>query len=513
MGDTSGDQRSTPALGPEITAEINAALIGELDHGLAIDPNAPLGEERRLFAALYVRHRFSIVQQVRKFMHDQRDVDEVVQETFLRLFLALPEIESEAQAVAWSRRTATNLCIDRYRAAQRRPQLIDLELVEHQLAVDDEPSDPLVQAEDAAIVRHALSLLSPLHRAALIKREIEEKSLPQIAAELDIPEESVKHLLYRARRALRRALAGSGLEPFAHKGGVIVSAFLVMLTMTFGLPAAEMTRTAWESVVRLADRPGTTAAQRPARAGQAASPKRAPSSVVPHGPALTGTADTPRGVQPPAAAAAAAAAPTTPAAAQAQAPRASVPGRAGVARPAVTPARPARRVAQRIRRAAPSVRTPSAAGTAPGQQVRPEPVSIPVEPELPVSLPAAELAAQGASEGPFFASSPRFSLVTPYAVTNASVDQDRIVKSGGGDTTSYGRFVAPDEHVILEQSVSELADGSLRFDVRLVAGRAVFTQPLSTATTFDRAGNGTLRIRTVLTEAASTDAAGTTSGR
>ena len=62
-------------------------------------------------------------------------------------------------------------------------------------------------------MREALALLSPLHREALIKREIEEKPLPQIAEELDIPVEQVKHVLHRARRSLRRLLVGTHVEP------------------------------------------------------------------------------------------------------------------------------------------------------------------------------------------------------------------------------------------------------------------------------------------------------------
>src|SRR5439155_2456825 len=119
---------------------------------------------------------------------DQRDVDEVVQEGFLKLFLALPELDNELQALAYARRTITNLCIDRYRADQRRPRLVDLESVELELADDDE-NDPVVAAEDAAIVREALALLSPLHRDAHLMREVQEKSLPEIAQELDIPVE------------------------------------------------------------------------------------------------------------------------------------------------------------------------------------------------------------------------------------------------------------------------------------------------------------------------------------
>ena len=182
------------------------------DHGTSTCYTRPVGSDPHEFAALYMRHRWSFALHARRFLDDKRDVDEVVQEGFLKLFLALPELDSELQALAYARRTITNLCIDRYRADQRRPRLVDLESVELELADEDE-IDPVVAAEDAAIVREALAMLSPLHREALIMREVEEKPLPQIAAELDIPVEQVKHVLHRARRSLRRLLVGTYVEP------------------------------------------------------------------------------------------------------------------------------------------------------------------------------------------------------------------------------------------------------------------------------------------------------------
>ena len=201
-----------PVVDPRFVEMVEAAVCGSPedagtveDRRVAVDPHD--------FAGLYIRHRASFCVLARRFLRDARDVDEVVQEAFLRLFLALPELETELQALAYCRRTVTNLCIDRYRADQRRPRLVDIDTVPVDQLSRGVNADPVIQAEEAALVRLALSLLSPAHREALIKREIEEKSLPVIAAELDIPEESVKHLLFRARRALRRLLAGTQLQP------------------------------------------------------------------------------------------------------------------------------------------------------------------------------------------------------------------------------------------------------------------------------------------------------------
>ena len=149
----------------------------------------------------------------RRYLRDPRDADEVVQEAFLRLFLAMPELETELQALAYCRRTITNLCIDRYRADARRPRLVALEGTPAEDLPEHDAGDPVVRAEDAALVRAALSQLPELHRRALVKREIEEKPLPVIADELDVAEDSVKHLLFRARRHLRKLLAGTSVAP------------------------------------------------------------------------------------------------------------------------------------------------------------------------------------------------------------------------------------------------------------------------------------------------------------
>jgi RNA polymerase sigma factor (sigma-70 family) len=185
----------------------------EQDTGSSPVSDRVLHSDPHDFAGLYIRHRASFTLHARRYLRDGRDADEVVQEAFLRLFLALPELETELQALAYCRRTITNLCIDRFRAQARRPSLVDLDSAGAMDLAESDPGDPVVRAEDAAMVRAALSLLSPLHRAALVKREIEEKTLPVIAEELEIPEESVKHVLFRARRALRRILASTSLAP------------------------------------------------------------------------------------------------------------------------------------------------------------------------------------------------------------------------------------------------------------------------------------------------------------
>jgi DNA-binding CsgD family transcriptional regulator len=108
-------------------------------------------------------------------------------------------------------RTIENLCIDIFRIEGRRPKLVVLDDASAELEstwVDNKDhADVISAAEDAAIVRQALSMLSPAERAALVMWEMEGRSTEEIAAELGIKESAVRHTVSRARASLRRVMS------------------------------------------------------------------------------------------------------------------------------------------------------------------------------------------------------------------------------------------------------------------------------------------------------------------
>jgi DNA-binding CsgD family transcriptional regulator len=79
--------------------------------------------------------------------------------------------------------------------------------VEAKWQVSGDHSEVLTQAEDAAIIRQALALLSPAERSALVMWEMEGRSTSEIAVELGIKESAVRHTVSRARASLRRVLS------------------------------------------------------------------------------------------------------------------------------------------------------------------------------------------------------------------------------------------------------------------------------------------------------------------
>jgi RNA polymerase sigma factor (sigma-70 family) len=161
--------------------------------------------------AFYTAHRFELKTHADRILKDSSRADEVVQDAFIKVMLAAPELTSEEHALSYLHRTIENLCIDLFRAEGRRPNLVLLDdataEVESSWQDQGDHSQVLSAAEDAAIIRQALALLSPAERTALVMWEMDGRSTAEIAAELGIKESSVRHTVSRARASLRSVLA------------------------------------------------------------------------------------------------------------------------------------------------------------------------------------------------------------------------------------------------------------------------------------------------------------------
>ena len=164
-------------------------------------------------SALYAENRSSLVGQARRILRSEADAAEIVQEAFLKFILAAPELDSADRALAYLRTTVNNLCLNQIRATGSRPNLvaIDSETTQERLAeISAEAHIPfdttLAAAEDASIIREALSRLSADQRTALVMWEMEGRSTEEIAKALGTKPENVRHIVGRARASFVRVL-------------------------------------------------------------------------------------------------------------------------------------------------------------------------------------------------------------------------------------------------------------------------------------------------------------------
>src|SRR5438874_8715628 len=157
----------------------------------------------RSFERLYSKHATDVYRYAFGVLRNEADAEDVTQTTFLNAYRALRRGEQPRAPLNWLIAIAHNVCRQRFRAASRRPQEVELDRdVAETLVVDD--GSPTL--ED---MRRALGHLAFNQRAALVMREIEGRSYAEIAEVLDLSVSAVETLIFRARRALREQLEGS----------------------------------------------------------------------------------------------------------------------------------------------------------------------------------------------------------------------------------------------------------------------------------------------------------------
>ncbi|MCC7033771.1 MAG: sigma-70 family RNA polymerase sigma factor [Acidobacteria bacterium] len=144
------------------------------------------------------------------------DARDVVQETFLRAFRALPGFKGQAKFSSWLYRIALNLCRDWIRRQKRTPVVAAPEGVDViELASAQGPvesiEDLVARNQLSASVAVAMQKLPEEQRTAIILKEYHGLTFQEIADLQGCPLSTVKTRLYQGLSVLRRDLESQGL--------------------------------------------------------------------------------------------------------------------------------------------------------------------------------------------------------------------------------------------------------------------------------------------------------------
>jgi RNA polymerase sigma-70 factor (ECF subfamily) len=173
------------------------------------------GGDLESFNQLILRWERPIYALAYRVIGREEDARDVVQETFLRAFRALPGFKGQAKFSSWLYRIALNLCRDWIRRRRRSP-LVELpEGVDPvELATEAGPAESIEELasrkELSEAVAEAMSLLPEEQRTAIILKEYHGMTFQEIADLQGIPLSTVKTRLYQGLAVLRRNLERSG---------------------------------------------------------------------------------------------------------------------------------------------------------------------------------------------------------------------------------------------------------------------------------------------------------------
>lgn len=173
------------------------------------------GEERAL-DRLMSRHSGRLYAYLFRLLQNVGDAEDLAQETFVRVFEHRHRFDPGREFGSWLYTIATNLVRDRYRWRSRHPEapLPDPASGHPGEGWGEDGWDPgpvpgqgLVEEERSLAVRRAIAHLPTELREAVILAEFEERSHAEIGEILGCSAKAVEMRVYRARQALRQALA------------------------------------------------------------------------------------------------------------------------------------------------------------------------------------------------------------------------------------------------------------------------------------------------------------------
>lgn len=150
-----------------------------------------------------------------QIIKNREEAEDLVQETFMKAFRALPDFDPQYAFSTWLYKIAYNNCIDVIRKQKLKMVSLDHPIREDEsqsplsAEIENEqlsPEDSLLYSEKQQYIQKAIETLPEIYREVILLRHQEELSYEQISEMLHLPVGTVKARIFRAREMLKKAL-------------------------------------------------------------------------------------------------------------------------------------------------------------------------------------------------------------------------------------------------------------------------------------------------------------------
>jgi RNA polymerase sigma-70 factor (ECF subfamily) len=169
---------------------------------------AQSGEEAA-FEELIRRHQQRVFGLVSGILRRREDVEDVVQQVFLKVFVSLKRFDQRAAFSTWLYKISVNECWDYLRKKKVRPLVYEADLSEEQVSrldgvvsADQPQASSSDRAEARDLLERMMEKLPEQDRELLVLKEVEGFSVQELAEILELNVNTVKVRLFRARARL-----------------------------------------------------------------------------------------------------------------------------------------------------------------------------------------------------------------------------------------------------------------------------------------------------------------------
>jgi RNA polymerase sigma-70 factor (ECF subfamily) len=192
------------------------ANVEVLDYAALAEPSLAAlarGGDRTAFREIMQRCNQRLFRVARGVLRDDGEAEDVLQEAYACAFAGITGFRGDASLATWLTRIVLN---EAHGRLKRRRPTVGLETLDaeqqHRVVtfpgttLGDDPEADAARAQIRRMVERGVDALPEPFRLVFILREVEELSVEQTAALLDLKTETVKTRLHRARRRLRETL-------------------------------------------------------------------------------------------------------------------------------------------------------------------------------------------------------------------------------------------------------------------------------------------------------------------
>jgi RNA polymerase sigma factor (sigma-70 family) len=172
-----------------------------------------LAGEPQAFTEFVERYQRLVWHLVYRMVQHPEDCRDLCQEVFIRVRRYLPQFRFDSALATWIGRIAYHVSVRHLQRKQVPIQYADDndDLVIENIAADFDLAAICENAEQMAELHLAIATLAPLPRTVLTLYYLEELTISDVAIITDMPEGTIKNLLFRARGQLRATLLSVGV--------------------------------------------------------------------------------------------------------------------------------------------------------------------------------------------------------------------------------------------------------------------------------------------------------------
>ncbi|SRX74378.1 RNA polymerase sigma factor [Aequorivita antarctica] len=175
--------------------------------------NQIIGGDTQAFAVLVDRYKDLVFTLAIRMLKNREEAEEVSQDTFIKVFKALPKFKGDSKLSTWVYKVAYNTCLDRIKKNKKHYNDVAIDsFTEHQIKTVDNALDALEEKEQQQTIQDCLQQLASKDSFLLSLFYFEELSLEEISHIVNMETNTVKVNIHRARKRLAIILKQQ-LEP------------------------------------------------------------------------------------------------------------------------------------------------------------------------------------------------------------------------------------------------------------------------------------------------------------